>query len=212
MNLFPLDAPPLTPDAAEARKWAQEELAKTVYSQESGLLQRFFSWLEEQLAQVFSTSGNANSSLFGSLLMLSLFVLAVILIALYFKGRFRSSINSKSTVLGHGDQASVDLFALANQSFNASDFNQGVLYLYRAIIKALAERNLLQEHPGLTAAEAGSLGGRCFPNQAQLFTQAAQLFDDTAYGRLQCTAADYQQLLAFSQTLRTAKPVGLTLV
>ncbi|WP_420112841.1 DUF4129 domain-containing protein [Pseudactinotalea sp.] len=184
--------PPLTPDADEARDWAERELAKAIYNDAPSLWDRFLRWLSDLWERLM----DSNSTL-GPVLMplIVLLVIAVIVgIALLIGGpirrrRLRAQQGSVE-VLDDDDRTSAMLRSAADAAAAAGDYALAVLERYRAIVRSLDERAVLEDRRGRTAHEAAvAAGARLAPCAADL-RRAAEVFDGVCYGDLVPTAAD----------------------
>ena len=96
-----------------------------------------------------------------------------------------------------------------------ADFTTAVVERFRAIIRSLDERGIIDEYPGMTALEAATLTHQALGQHgvvAALY-EAAHLFDAVLYGRVVSTSAQDQQMRELADQMTTVRlPSGRTLV
>lgn len=211
--LRPADAlvprePPLLPGADEAREWAERELAKSIYDTSPTLWDRVLDWLRDLWNRIFE----ANTTL-GPVLMpviVLLVVAAVVGIALLIGGpirrrRLREGQGSVE-VLDGDERTSAALRAAADAAAAAGDHATAVLERYRAIVRSLDERAVLEDRRGRTAHEAAvAAGARLAPCAADL-RRAAEMFDGVCYGDLVPVADDDAWLREVDRTVAKTRP------
>jgi len=198
---------PVDPDAATAQRWAREELADPIYHQSPSLLDRLLAWLFEQLTQ----AQGALSSIDPRLAALVLFggVVLVGLVALVVAGpvrRARVGARGSVDVFGDDTRTAEQLRRAADAHAAAGDWTSAVLDRFRAILRALEDRTLLDPRPGRTAHEATEVAGTRLPTHAAELRRAGRLFDDVCYGDTRPTAADDSWLRALDDRLGSARP------
>ncbi|MDM7853992.1 DUF4129 domain-containing protein [Cellulomonas alba] len=180
---------PVQPDAPTARRWAQQELTDPVYHRGRSLLERIVDWIAQQLSGLHTAGLPAPAAV-----LVVVAVLAVIAaVAFWVAGPVRRNHRSPRTrgVLAHDDRRSAArMRADADAAAARGDWSTAVVERFRAIVRSLEERAVLDELPGRTAHEAaGEAGGR-LPTVSAELSRAAQLFDDVAYGDAHPSAGD----------------------
>ena len=197
---------PFTPDADDAQRLAEDELAKGMYSDSPTLMERFFQWLEESLWRI-GYEINPDSGGAGSYAVI-VAILAVIAVFIFFAlqrsriGKIARSGDARTELFGD-DRSSAHLFASASKAEAAGDLNLTVIELYRAIIRSLDERGLIKVVPGMTALEAARAGADRIGAQ-DLFLRCAHTFNAIYYWSGQATHDDVQALRALHQEIATA--------
>jgi len=179
---------PVVPDAETARDWAVRELADPVYHEGPSLLERLIEW-------VLSLFDNAPSglglppALVGTLVVVA--VGLVVAVAFVVAGPVRASRRAPASVVVLGDDArsADDLRAAADSAAARGDWSTAVLERFRAVVRSLEERALLDDRPGRTADEAAEAGASRLPARAGDLRRAARLFDDVCYGEVAVDAA-----------------------
>ncbi|MFC4556026.1 DUF4129 domain-containing protein [Georgenia faecalis] len=197
----------VTPDADEARRWAEDELSRSVYSTEPGLVDRAWEWFVRQLERLLSLDASAPSSLVPLLLVVGVAVLLGV--ALYLSGpvRARRRATSASAVVFEDGSTSAQLTALADAAAAAGDWSRAVLMRFRAVVRALDERALLDDRPGLTAHEATTAAAVRLPDLAGDLDRAGRLFDAVCYGHATPGPADDAGLRALAEAVGRARSV-----
>ena len=187
---------PVRPDEPTAREWLEQELAKPGY--------RHFSWPD-------LTFGDPSWSLPGG--PWTLVVLAVVLAAvviLVYRGLPRTRHRRQDgtgAVFDGATGTSAELRARAGELAASGRWSAAVRELYRALIRGLQERTLLDERPGLTADEAAREAGVLLPSLTADLRASAVLFDRVVFGRRDATEDDYRRLLAVEEQVRRSRPV-----
>ena len=97
-----------------------------------------------------------------------------------------------------GDLAltSADLLAAARAAADAGDWHTAVIEAYRALIRSLTEREVIDGRPGMTAFEAALAAADAIPAIARAVTADADAFDAIRYGHLTATREHYDHVLA----------------
>lgn len=172
---------PVDPDAPTARRWAAEELANPVYHQGRSLLSRVIDWFVDQLSGLHATGLPQPAAV---AIVVGL-VAALVAVAWWVAGPVRRNRRAPAArgVLAAGDRrTAAQLRAAADAAASRGDWSAAVVERFRAIVRSLEERAVLDELPGRTAHEAaGDAGARLAAVRTELAT-AAELFDDVAYG------------------------------
>lgn len=190
---------PVDPDAETAREWAREELAKREYQSGTGTnwLERFFTWVQN----LFEGFGNGLGGAWGGwgAVGVALIVAAVVALVVWLVvGPLRRSRASGDAdeELGDPTLSAADILATARKAADAGDWSTAVVEAYRALIRSLAEREVIDARPGMTAFEAAVVASAAMPQIAEAVTTDADVFDAVRYGHLVATRAHYEHVLA----------------
>lgn len=203
--------PPVQPDAPTAREWARRELLDPVYHQQDSILQRILRWVSDELDDL-QIGGLSHGS---AALAIIAVVVVVVLVALWVAGPVRRAraAGDDRAVLGAADaRTAAQLRAAADAAAAAADWSLAVAERFRAIVRGLEERVLLDERPGRTADEAASDGGRTLPTVAAELRTAAGIFDDVVYGARPAGPAQDEVLRRVDDAVREARAVPTTAV
>lgn len=199
-------AAPLVPGADEARRWAEQELARQVYQDaKPGLADLIWSWLAETFGALLDGAGHLDAGV--AMVLLALLVLAAALLVLR-RFRFRAPTEPASadvfdaggilTAAEHRQRAAGDAAR--------GDFRTACREVFRALVRSGEERAVLDLRPGRTADEAAEELVRAFPDFSSGLRQAAGLFDAVTYGGEPATQRSYGQLLKLDSVIRQSLP------
>ncbi|WP_448073132.1 DUF4129 domain-containing protein [Georgenia yuyongxinii] len=200
---------PVDPDAAEARRLAEEELAKAIYDHSPGLIERLLNWLQELYEALTRLGGQTPSGVVPLLLVLAFAAVVAIGLLLGGRARRRRLARSASTSAGLFEDArtSADLTREADAAARRGDHSLAVLERFRAIIRGMDERALLDDRPGLTAHEATTLASAALPGLGTELDRAGRLFDDVRYGHAVANAEDDQTMRHLAEQVGHARAV-----
>ena len=200
--------PPLTPDADEARAWAERELAKSIYNNEPSLWDRFLDWLADLWERLISSNETLGPMLapLAILVAVALIIGLALLIGGPIRRRRLRGRDGSIEVLDGDERTSAALRAAADAAAAAGDYATAVLERYRAIVRSLDERAVLEDRRGRTAHEAAvAAGARLAPCAADL-RRAAEMFDGVCYGDLVPAAADDAWLRDVERQVARTRP------
>lgn len=181
------------PDEPTARGWLEQELTDPAYAQaRPGLLERAWEALQDALSQV---EGPTSPLL---LLVLLAVVVGVLALVVWRTGPLRAA--ARTGTAGTGDigleehVTAAGYRARADAATAAGDWRTAVLDRFRALVRGLEERTVLDARPGRTADEAAHEAGVLLPSVADDLAAAARVFDDVAYGDRAATAEHHDRV------------------
>jgi hypothetical protein len=200
---------PVTPDRAQARQWAVQELAGKEYADaRPTLLERALTWLLDHQPKLPSGPGSP-------LLMVLLVALIALAggYALQRSGGFRRAAARRAggAVFGDPVLSAAEHRAAADAYVAAGDPSRAVLERFRAVARELEERVVLTPQPGRTADEVARDAAAALPELARALATGAELFDEVCYGGRPGTVAADQQLSDLDAAVRVA-PTGSSAV
>ncbi|WP_225753672.1 DUF4129 domain-containing protein [Actinotalea sp. Marseille-Q4924] len=199
---------PVEPDADTARRWAEIELSDPVYQERPNLLQTVLTWLGERFADLQGTATDVDPRIAG--LVVTVGVVVALVVALVVAGPVRAARRDRRAsvdVFGDDTRTAAELRAAADGLAAAGDWSGAVLDRFRAILRALEERVVLDERPGRTAHEAAQQAGDLLPGCAADLVAAGRLFDDVCYGDAEADAADDARLRDLDRRVAAERPV-----
>lgn len=194
--MLPSDVP-VDPSASAARDWARTELARAVYHQTPSLWDRFWTWVAEFLRELLTGMPAGGSWLMPAVLV-GAFAVAIALV-LWLGGRVQRSrhpAGRPSVALFPDQRSSRDLRADAERAERVGDLASAFLDRFRAIIRSLDERGVLEDMPGMTAHEAALAAGAALVGLAPEWDWSAATFDAVCYGTRRPGGADLARLRA----------------
>lgn len=200
--------PPLTPDADEAREWALTELRKSIYNDAPSLWDRFLDWLSELWQNIIDSNSQLGPVLMPVIILLA--VAVIVGIAFLLGGPIRRRRLRRGTgsveVLDDDTRSSSAIRAAADAAAAAGDYATAVLERYRAIVRSLDERAVLEDRQGRTALEAAvAAGARLAPCAAGL-RDASDLFDAVCYGHATPSRDDDATLRELDRQVGRTRP------
>jgi hypothetical protein len=206
--LGPVLEVPVEPDAPTARRWAEIELSDPVYQDRPNLLETVLRWLGERFADLQVTATDVDPRT--AAVVVSLVVAVAVVVALLVAGpvrRARREQRASVDVFGDDTRTAAELRASADALAAAGDWSGAVLDRFRAVLRSLEERVVLEDRPGRTAHEAAQEAGDRLPGCAADLTDAARLFDDVCYGDALAEAADDAALRDLDHRVAAERPV-----
>ena len=203
---------PVVPDADQAREWAREELADPIYHQRPSLLGQAIDWIMDQLNRMFDAAGDVDVRL--AALVLGVLVVVGVVAVLLVAGPVRRSRRQRGSteVFADDDRTAAEMRASADALAAAGRWNEATLDRFRAILRSLEERAVLDERPGWTADEASAVAASVLPPCADDLRTASRLFDDVCYGDRAAGPDDDAWLRGVDQRVQAARPVAAATV
>jgi hypothetical protein len=201
---------PVDIDRDTARRAAAEELSDPKYRDaRPNILQQVGQWLGERLEKLLNgLSSVVPGGIFGLLLILVLLIVLVVVIRLR-TGKVARAVRAERAVFGGKRQSADDYRRSAAEAAAGGRYGDAVRDRFRAVVRALEERALLDVRSGRTADEAAAEAGALLPNVADALRQGARLFDDVHYGGREGTEAAYRTLTELDERCRRERPVAM---
>jgi hypothetical protein len=202
---------PVTIDRDAAQRAAEAELAKPEYhAAEPGVFERVLQWLGQRLSDLFGAASTAvPGGPLGLLVLLAVIVLVAAVVRLRV-GKLARNVRAPGLVFESPARTAHDYRHAAEQAFAGGDFAAAVRERFRAIVRGLEERGVLDALSGRTADEAARDAGARLPGSREELVAAARLFDDVHYGDRPATAEDYRRLAALDAHAARERPGVLT--
>ena len=186
-------------DRDEGRRLAARELAHPRYHRDDPTpLDRARDWFIERLEQLVDgairvTPGGASGLAFFALLLL------VILVGVLVLRSVRSNASRAAGVhvpglLGLTDLTAAEHRRLATTAATEGRWSDAVLERFRALVRGLEERTVLDLGRGATADEAAAEAAHRLPALADRLRAAAWEFDDVVFGARPADASTYERM------------------
>ncbi|MGO1975305.1 MAG: DUF4129 domain-containing protein [Propionibacteriaceae bacterium] len=198
---------PIDIGRAEARQRAAAELQKSKYGGMPDWLERFLEWLfalADRLANPdVSMTGNPGQNLVvlitGAILLLGLaFIIWRVGLPRWRQRGKHGTVDIDSTV------APQDYRSLAEQAAAAQDWAAAVRDRFRAVVRELEDRTILDVRPSRTALEVAHTASRWLPSAREHLDDGADLFNDVVYGERPATAAAYAAMVVVDEAVVAA--------
>lgn len=200
---------PITRDTA--REEAERELRKPIYHVgEKGLVERVLDRLSDLIDRLLE---NAVRITPGGLPSLILLVLAIVALVIALRlGLGPVALRDALTDRRRGARATTpdEYREEAERLAARGDFKEAVRARFRAIIRELEQRAVLDERPGRTAGEIAREGGAAVPAIAGDLRSVATAFDELWYGGRVATANHYALVRDADDRIRASRLVTVT--
>ncbi len=201
---------PVVPDRDTAREWLTSELQRPEYAERESLLTRLINRVLDWLNNIEWP----DASLSGPQLGVAITVVAVIVLVIAWLvagpvhlGRNRTG---SAEVLDTDDaRTAAQMRAAADAAAASGDWRTATVERFRAVVRSLEERVIIEQRPGRTAQEAAGDAGERLPAQAARLRSGADLFDGVEYGDRVATVADDAALRELDAEVTAAKPVAV---
>lgn len=198
---------PVDPDAETARAWVEAELTDPAYHQRPSLLTTLITWLLEQWSRAQEQLAGLDAGT-AAIAVASAGAL-VALIAVLVTGpvaRARRAAGASAEVFGDDTRSASQLRAAADAHALAGRWDAAVLDRFRAVVRAMEERVLIDALPGRTAHEVAETAGLRLPLLRDDLTSAGRLFDAVCYGHAAAGEQDDARLRALDVAVAAARP------
>lgn len=198
---------PLVPGADEARRWAQEELAKKEYQDaKPGFAQLILEWFRKALGDLLNGTSSPGAGL-ALTIFLAVMVAVVVLIIFVIRPRLLRRNAPVSAVFdGPTTLSAAEHRNLAFTASEQRDFESAVSETFRAIVRSSEERGVCLPTPGRTAFEVVAELTPAFPALTADLDQAADHFSAVRYGHARATATMYASLMQTDHALLSTTP------
>jgi len=200
---------PITLGRDEAQRQLQAELSKPEYLDAQNVLndwwRRLFDWL---------AGGAATGQ--PSLPVVPLIVAVIVILALValilLAGPLRHDTQAKTDgdMFAGLDTTAGELRDEAVRLGSSGQWTQATIQRFRALIRSLGERGVIEESAGMTAHEAAGRAGERLPALSDSLGRAAAVFDALAYGTRTGTKRQYDEMTALDEDVARARPVLAT--
>lgn len=198
---------PVEPDAETARTWLRSELADPIYTERPDLLTRVLTWIMDQLRAAQDAVSGVDPR--AAALVVAIVVLVGVGIALLVAGPVRRARRNRTSaeVFGDDTRSAAELRAAADAAAAQGRWTDAVLDRFRAVLRSLEDRVVLEPRPGRTAHEATEAAAARLPALADDLVRAGSLFDDVCYGDAEASAEDDAWLRTLDDRVAAARPV-----
>jgi hypothetical protein len=185
----------------DAREAAARELSNPAYvSDDPNPLERAIEWVLKRLGELFAGAGGM-SGITAVTILVVLAVIIVIVVRLR-TGRAGRGLRSGGKVFGSTVLTADEHRAAAERAAAAGDLAEAVRERFRAVVRELEQRGVLDPRAGRTVDEVALEAGTALPVLADDLRGAAVQFDDVWYGGRPATADGYRQLVSVDDRVR----------
>jgi hypothetical protein len=199
-------------DREGARDAARRELSKRIYRRAQP------SWFERVLRAILNRIGRllneASSVVPGGLpglLLLVVIVVALIVVLRMKLGPVRRRQDLLTDLSGTAPRSAQDYRDEAAAFAAAGDWREALRARFRAVIRQLEERGVLDQRPGRTAGEIAAEAGAAMPSIAASMRAVADVFNEVWYGDRPASEAAYNRVVAVDEAVRGGRqPIAVT--
>ena len=200
---------PVDIDRDAAREAAHAELSRQVYDEaQPPLAIRIIRWIVGWFSELLDRVAEATPGGWYGVVVL----LGVLAIAGYAVMRRTGMVrrtaarHDEGPIFGLATRSAAEHRRVANAAPASGDWDTAVQERFRALIRTLEERGLIEDRPGRTADEAAASGGAVLLASADALARAARTFDSIAYGGKPATRGQDEQLRSLDAAVLTARP------
>ncbi|MBE1471720.1 DUF4129 domain-containing protein [Kibdelosporangium phytohabitans] len=188
-----------------ARDAAVRELSDPAYRDaEPSTFAKVLRWVLNLLDELLSgISGIMPGGIVGLMILVALIIVVVVAVRLRV-GKLARSAASASVFAGR-ELTAADHRRAALAAEAQGDLAEAVRERFRAIVRGLEERGVLDERSGRTVDEVARAAGARLPQHADELRAAARLFDDVWYGGHDATVDEYRRLTDLDLVLDGAR-------
>ncbi|MEU6646592.1 DUF4129 domain-containing protein [Saccharomonospora sp. NPDC046836] len=193
-----------------AQEAARAELTDPAYQQaEPGLVLRVLRWVGDRLADLFGGLGGLAPGGFGGLLVFAVLLVVLVVVVRLRAGKVvgRGSVTRREVFSG-APRTAADHRQSAELAHARGDLTEAVRERFRAIVRSLEERGVLDERSGRTADETAVEAGLLLPGSAAELRAAAVLFDEVHYGGQHASSDGWARLTALDADLVAGRLVA----
>ena len=181
MHALAASGVPLQPSRDQAREWAVRELSGRAYQEaRPSLINRALSWLWEHVNGW--QSPHSPGAGIGAVIAVAAAAVVVIWAVRRAGGLHRNVRTQTGAALGARPMTAAQHHAAADRAGAADDWNTAVIERFRAIVRELEERTILNPQHGRTADEIAAAAASAVPPLGPQFIGAADIFDVVRYG------------------------------
>ena len=197
-------AEPLTREGA--REAAQRELLKREYHvAEPSLLDRIVNRVLESLGELLGETVDVVPGGLGGLVLLLVLLTLLVVATRLGLGPLAARDRLADRRRSARSMTAADYRAEADRLAAAGEWKDAVRARFRAIVRELEQRGVLDARPGRTAGEIAREAADAVPAVSAPAHDAAGVFDAVWYGRRAATAADHDLLKRSDDAVRDAR-------
>jgi len=194
----------------EARDAARRELADPAYhAQDPSLVERGVRWVIERVLRLLDRASEATPGGWWSLLVLLAVASLVVIVVRHRVGPLARTTRRAEPVFAGQPRTAADHRRAAAAALARGDAAEAVRERFRALVRSLEERGLLDPRPGRTADEAAREAAALLPGCAEGLWTAARLFDEVWYGGRAATEAAYQRIAEVDEQVSAAELMAM---
>ena len=210
MVLNPYGESPLDPDAPEARRWLEEELAKPEYqSAQPNAFDLAMQAIRDWVVSLFEGASGIPAPLLTLLVVIVVAVLVVVGLLVFGLPRLRRRQRAAAPLFDDADRRDLEtLRRAAAAAAAAGDWPLAIEERFRALVRGIVGRDLIRVHPGTTARNVADAAAAPFPGHELTLRAAAADFDAVRYLGRAGTRERYDALTDLERAIATTTPAA----
>lgn len=185
----------------EAREAAARELSDPAYvSDDPNPLERALDWVLDRLGELLAGAAGMNG-----ITAITIIVVVVVIIVIVIRlkaGRTARSGRARGGEVFDAVLTAAEHRAAADRAAAAGNLGEAVRERFRAVVRELEQRGVLDPRAGRTVDEVAVEAGRALPVLADDLRGAAVQFDDVWYGGRPATEQGYRRLVSVDDRVR----------
>ena len=210
MVLTPIREIPLDPDAPEARRWLEDELAKAEYQNaKPSAFDLAMQAIRDWIASIFDAVTGLPTPLLWLLGVAIVVVLLLVGVLVFGLPRLRRRRAAPAPLFDDGDRRDLATLRRAAATAAASgDWPLAIEERFRALVRGIVDRDLVRVHPGSTAHGIADAAALPFPADAASLRAAAADFDAVRYLGRRGSREAYDRVSELEQRLEASSPAA----
>jgi hypothetical protein len=194
---------PLDPDAPEARRWLQDELAKSEYqSAQPNAFDLAMQAIRDWFVSLFEGATGIPGPLLALIVVVVVALVVIVGLLVFGLPRLRRRQRVATPLFDDADRRDLEtLRKAAVAAAAAGDWPLAIEERFRALARGLVERDLIRVHPGTTARGVAGAATSPFPSHESALRAAAEDFDAVRYLGRSGTRERYEVLTELEQAM-----------
>jgi len=191
-----------------AQDEARRELRKAIYHvADPSPVQRFMNWLFDKIGRLLDGAVRVAPGGLPSLVGVVIVIVAIVVALRLGLGpaRLRDALTDRRR--GAAAKTAAEYRAEAETLAAQGKYKDAIRARFRAIVRELEERGVLDPRPGRTAGEIAREAGAAVRAVADDLRTAAAAFDEAWYGRRDAGQAEYARVAGADERIRAARLV-----
>jgi hypothetical protein len=198
------------PSRREAREAARRELSRHEYREaQPPWFVRLLNWVLDRLNHLLDRASSSVPGGGWGLLVICLLVALLIAVVVVRLRPTGSSPRLDALFEGAQELSAAEHRARAERAAAAGDLGEAVQERFRAVVRELESRGVLDPRPGRTADEVAREAGGVLPVLADPLRRGALLFDDVRYGGREVERPAYLVVVELDEQVVRTKLVAV---
>ncbi|MGI9823166.1 DUF4129 domain-containing protein [Agromyces sp. Marseille-Q5079] len=198
---------PLDPDGPTARRWLRDELSEPRYrANEPNAFDRAMQAVRDWFLSLLDGAGAVPGEVVALLVVVGVVVLVVVGILVFGVPRLRRRARSAPASFEDDRRDASAIRRSAEAAAADGDWPLAIEERFRALVRDLVVRELVQVHPGTTARSLADAASRPFPDLAPRLAAAAADFDGVRYLGRSGDAEAYARVADLDRDLQATRP------